>query len=550
MQKDRKTSRRTSAGTSTGQAGAGAPSQAGAAVSSQGIGGITAITVRTYLTAFVVLVALMVAAYVLTLVLPAGEFDRVTADGVTSIVPGSYHAVEGDLPLWRWVLSPVLILGGPSSVILIMLIAFLFVIGGAFYALESCGVLTYLIARIARRFGHNSRALLFLLPFVFMLLGSLIGSFEETIPLAAIVVALALRLGWDRFQGLGMSLLAVGCGFAVGIMNPFTVGIAQTIAGLPIFSGASIRIVSFVLVYAYLMAFLLLNARRCERKAAKAQAAGAGERVAGSGEKGAPASTPAVPPNPVLASAPEPGPASAPNSEPGLAPYGLGEEIGDPRMAKALKAFVIILVTGIVAIVACSVVPVSGLSDLVFPVTALTFLLCGLIAPSLSGSGARQLGAWFVSGVKAIAPGALLVLMASSINFMLTEGKVLDTIVSYASGYLADKPGWVAILGIYLLVLVLEFAVASGSAKAFLLMPLLVPLVDLIDLPRQLTVVAYAFGDGFTNVFYPTNPALLIALSICGLSYGQWIRRTWPFLLGLLVLTGAILVVGLAAGYR
>jgi uncharacterized ion transporter superfamily protein YfcC len=314
-------------------------------------------------------------------------------------------------------------------------------------------------------------------------------------------------------------------------MNPFTVGIAQTIAGLPIFSGVSIRIVSFILVYAYLMTFLLLNARRCERKAAKAQAAGRG---AGEGAE--------------FTSDSEPGLAS--NLTSSLASSELDEKDGDPRMAKALKAFIIILVTGIVAIIACSVIPISGLSDLVFPVTALTFLLCGLIAPPLSGCSAQQLGTWFVGGVKAIAPGALLVLMASSINFMLTEGKVLDTIIYYAGGYLADKPGWVAILGIYLLVLVLEFAVASGSAKAFLLMPLLAPLVDLIDLPRQLAVVAYAFGDGFTNVFYPTNPALLIALSICGLSYGRWIRRTWPFLLGLLVLTSTILVVGLAVGYH
>jgi uncharacterized ion transporter superfamily protein YfcC len=512
----------------------------------QGIGGITAITIRTYLTAFIVLIALMVAAYMLTQVLPTGEFDRVTAGGVTEVVPGSYHAAEGNLPLWRWALSPVLILGGSSSFILIMLIAFLFVIGGAFYALESCGVLTYLIARIARRFGHNSRALLFLLPFVFMLLGSLIGSFEETIPLAAIVVALALRLGWDRFQGLGMSLLAVGCGFAVGVMNPFTVGIAQTIAGLPIFSGVSIRIVSFILVYAYLMTFLLLNARRCERKAAKAQAAGAGEGAGGKDAEAADKDE--AEPGAGSASALISTPVSAPTSS--LAPHELDGEDGDSRMAKALKAFIIILVTGIAAIIACSVVPVPGLSDLVFPVTALTFLLCGLVAPPLSGCGARQLGSWFVSGVKAIAPGALLVLMASSINFMLTEGKVLDTIIYYAGDYLADKPGWLALLGIYLLVLILEFAVASGSAKAFLLMPLLAPLVDLIDLPRQLTVVAYAFGDGFTNVFYPTNPALLIALSICGLSYGQWIRRTWPFLLGLLILTSAILVTGLAVGYH
>jgi uncharacterized ion transporter superfamily protein YfcC len=314
----------------------------------------------------------------------------------------------------------------------------------------------------------------------------------------------------------------------------------------------SIRIVSFILVYAYLMTFLLLNARRCERKAAKAQVVGDGR---GTGEETAgkdagTADKDGLDSDSAHELASESALVSAYDSAADPTPYGLDEQNNDPRAAKALKAFVVILVAGIIAIIACSVIPVSGLSDLVFPVTALTFLLCGLIAPPLSGCGARQLGAWFVSGVKAIAPGALLVLMASSINFMLTEGKVLDTIIYYASGYLADKPGWVAILGIYLLVLMLEFAVASGSAKAFLLMPLLAPLVDLIDLPRQLTVVAYAFGDGFTNVFYPTNPALLIALSICGLSYGQWIRRTWPFLLGLLVLTSAILVAGLAVGYH
>ncbi|MDR2108119.1 MAG: AbgT family transporter [Coriobacteriales bacterium] len=488
-------------------------------------GGITTIGLRTYLTAFVVLIILMIAAYVLTFALPAGEFNRSLTDGVEEIVPGSYHSVPGGLALWQWLLSPLLILGGPNGTVLILLIVFLFVIGGSFYALEKCGVLPYLIARVAQRFEHNNRVLLFVMPLVFMLLGSFIGSFEETIPLAAIVVALALRLGWDRLQGLGMSLLAVGCGFAVGIMNPFTVGIAQSIAGLPMFSGVSLRIFSFVVVYAYLMTFLLLNARKCER-----------QRKTGASAVAPPDSTTVDKRDgSVLSTA-----ATALPVAPATA---------NPKMARALRAFVAILVCGIVLIIGCSVVPIEGLSNLVFPVTALTFLLCGVVATPLSGASGRELGRWFLGGMRAIAPGALLVLMASSISYMLTEGKVLDTIIYYAGNFLANKPAWLAIIGIYLLVLVLEFAIASGSAKAFLLMPLLAPLVDLIDIPRQLAVVAYAFGDGFTNVFYPTNPALLIALSICGFSYGQWIRRTWKFLLGLLLITSTILVVGLVIGY-
>jgi uncharacterized ion transporter superfamily protein YfcC len=191
-----------------------------------------------------------------------------------------------------------------------------------------------------------------------------------------------------------------------------------------------------------------------------------------------------------------------------------------------------------------------GLSDLVFPVTALIFLLCGIISPLRCGCGPRQLIIWLLKGMKALAPGALLVLMASSISYMLTEAKTLDTIIFYAYGFLVDKPAWVTIFGIYALILLMEFAIPSASAKAFLLIPLLAPLVDLVDIERQLLVLAYTFGDGFTNIFYPTNPALLIALSLGGFSYGQWIRRTWPFFCTLLVFTSGILLAGLAIGYH
>jgi uncharacterized ion transporter superfamily protein YfcC len=374
-----------------------------------------------------------------------------------------------------------------------------------------------------------------------MLLGSMIGSFEETVPLAAIVVALALRMKWDRYQGLGMSILATGCGFAVGIMNPYTVGIAQTIADLPLFSGWSLRIISFVLVYAYLMAFLLLNARKCER----ANRAAGSETRKGSAALSKPTAIQATSDAALVATG---NTRTVQDIQDSAAQVALVSTDINPKQARSLKAFVIILLSGIALIITCSVIP--ALSTLAFVVTALTFLLAGLIAVPLAGVKAGQLGRWFLAGMKAIAPAILLILMASSIGFVLTEGHVLDTILYYAAAFLTDKPAWLAIIGIYLLVLILEFAVASGSAKAFLLMPLLAPLVDLIDIPRQLAVVAYAFGDGFSNVFYPTNPALLIALSISGLSFGQWFRRTWRFQLGLLLLTCTILILGLIAGYH
>jgi len=139
--------------------------------------------------------------------------------------------------------------------------------------------------------------------------------------------------------------------------------------------------------------------------------------------------------------------------------------------------------------------------------------------------------------------------MASSIKFTLTEARILDTILHSAVQAASGLPQWVVILFIYGIVLVMNFFISSGSAKAFLLMPLIVPLAQLFHIPAQLCVVAFAFGDGFSNVFYPTNAALLIALGLADVSYGTWVRYSWKFQTANLVLTSLLLLLGLAAGY-
>ena len=172
------------------------------------------ISVKSFITAIAVLLVLMILTY-----------------GLTFIVPG------GGIPFWKWALSPVLVLGGEDNVSLIAVIAFLLVIGGVFNCLEKCGLMKYMLDKITYRYGKEKYKLLALVTLFFMAMGAFIGSFEECVPLVPIVVALAIRLGWDALTGLSMSLLAIGCGFASGICNPFTVGVAQELAGLPIFSG-------------------------------------------------------------------------------------------------------------------------------------------------------------------------------------------------------------------------------------------------------------------------------------------------------------------------
>ena len=139
--------------------------------------------------------------------------------------------------------------------------------------------------------------------------------------------------------------------------------------------------------------------------------------------------------------------------------------------------------------------------------------------------------------------------MANSIRFTLMEGNILDVILQYAIALAQGLPRWSVILFIYALVLMMNFFIPSGSAKAFLLMPLIVPTAQAFDISPQLCVMAFAFGDGFSNVFYPTNPVLLISLGLVNVSYGEWAKWSVKFQLVNLILTCGLLLLGLMIGY-
>jgi len=455
------------------------------------------ISVRSFLTAIAVIFALMVLSYVLTLVIPGGSYARMPdANGNTVIdTAGGFSYVEGGIPFWKWILSPVLVLGASGSGTLIAVIAFLLVIGGVFNSLDRCGLMKYMLDKIAGRFGAVRYRLMAVVIFFFMALGAMIGSFEECVPLVPIVVALSVRLGWDTLTGMGMSLLAVGCGFASGVCNPFTVGVAQELAGLPMFSGAWLRALAFVCIYLLLLFFVRHRAKRIEKDALAEEAA----------------------------------------------------FIPDAKMDRALVAFASILGAGI-AVILCSGF-ITALQDYTMIVVAVMFLAAGIVSTLLSGMGGKKLCRTFWDGLISIFPAVIMILMASSIKYTLEEAKVLDTILHAAVGAADTMPKWVVILFIYLIVLVMNFFIASGSAKAFMLMPLIVPLAQIFGISAQLCVVAFAFGDGFSNVFYPTNPALLISLGLADVSYGNWVKWTWKFQILNLLLTSLLLLFGLAMGY-
>ncbi len=456
------------------------------------------ISAKSFVSALIVIFVLMIAAYALTFIIPGGQYARTyDSNGNLIITPDSdFSYVEGGIPFWKWILSPFLVLGAPGSALILAVIAFLFVIGGVFEGLSQCGLMQYMLDRIAHKYGAKRYVFLAVLMFFFMAMGALIGSFEECIPLVPIVVALAISLGWDKLTGLGMSLLAVGCGFASGVCNPFTVGVAQSLAGLPMFSGIWLRAISFVLIYALLWFFVRSHAKKVEKP---------------------------------------------------ISSEVMSNFTPDVKLDKGLKTFAIIIAIGLITVLSSSFI--TFLQDFTLYIVALMFLVAGISAPLVTGLSAKSLGKSFFKGIVGFLPAVLMIMMASSIKYTLETACVLDTALHEAVGLASTMPKWAIILFIYAIVLLMNFFIGSGSAKAFMLIPLIVPMARIFNIPAQLCVVAFAFGDGFSNILYPTNPALLVALGLTDEGYGHWFKWSIKFQLMNLALTSAILLFGLAVGY-
>lgn len=461
---------------------------------------------RTFISAFLILFCLMLVAGSLTYLIPAGEFQRDYSQAREMVVPGTFQYTEtSGYPVWRWFTAPIEVLWGPDSLMIITIILFILIIGGAFTVLNQTGVLATAIEKIASGLGHKKYLLLGIITLCFMLFGSLLGILEEIVPLVPLAVILAWSLGWDSLTGLGMSLLATGFGFSAAISNPFTIGVAQRIAGLPPFSGAGFRAGVLLMVYIILYGFLYRHARKVEKAPRRSLVWEEDAKARLKAESGG-----------IEAQVTSRGP---------------------------LFWFAGALVAVLATIIAASQIP--GLSDYTMPLVALLFLVGGIGAGLLAGQGWRVLS-FLGRGALGILPGAVLILMAMSVKFIIAQGGIMDTILLYASEAISQTSPTGASLLTYGVVLVLNFFIGSATAKAFLVMPLITPLADLVGVTRQVAVLAFAFGDGFSNVLYPTNPILLIALGLTVVSYPKWFRWIIGLQLVILVITALLLLAAVA----
>lgn len=471
-----------------------------------------------------ILLALIIFSGILTRVLPPGEYNRVQVNGRTSVEEGSFHyldkaekaVVRKSNPVWRWFTSPVEVLWGPNKATILVLGAFLFFVGGSFTIVEKVGLMEALLVRAVDSFGDKKYYLMAIMIGVIMVLASFIGLYEGLLPIVIFIVPLAIALGWDSLTGLGMSLLAMGFGFAAAVTNPFTVQVPQSLAELPINSGAWLRIIFLLIAFGVAFGLTALYAKRIEKDPKKSLCFKGDIDLKKQYSR-----------ENVMA----------------------GKEAAmRPEMTRAIRWFAGCMGLGVLLMIVASALTATGVwkgaSQLSAPVLALIFLIAGPGSGMFAGLKGKKLFKVFIGGIKDIFPGFVLILFAMAVPHIMKQGKVMDTLLFEVGELMTGASPFVAVLLIYAVTLALNFFVSSASAKAFLMMPILIPLAEMAGVTRQTAVLAFSFGDGFSNILYPTNALLLIGLSFTHVGWGTWFR--WSIKFQVIMITISLLFLAFA----
>lgn len=464
------------------------------------------INTRAFVTVVAVLCAVLALCGALSYFIPQGTYLR-GEDGV--ILPDSY--VRGEvkgIALWRVLTAPVRVFVSSDALTVIMISLFLLIMSGIFNLLDKTGGVRMVIERLLRRLHGRHFPVLCITVLVFMLFGSFFGMFEELVTLLPIVIVFMLSMGLDTMMGLGTCLLAACFGFSAAMTNPFSVGLASQVGGVAASEGMWLRLVFFVMTYLLLILFLYRYLKKLRRD---------------------PASSPSY---------------AVDRARRRAAIETDAHREDDPRTVRIFGVF--FGVQGLLLLLIASVRAISGYA---IPILAAGFLIGGIVAGLMVCPSPRSVFRYILQGAVAMLPAVLMIALAASAKLVMEESGILDTVMHEVITLLSGKSPFVAVLLIYALIFVLQFFIGSASAKIMLVMPIVMPVAQALGVSPSLVILAYCMADGFTDVILPTNPILLISLSMANVSYGTWVKWTWKLQLALLTLSVLTLGFGVLIGY-
>lgn len=434
---------------------------------------------------FVLLFLIIIAVGLMTYIIPAGEFERADVGGRMGVVAGTYHSVEQS-PVGFFDLFKALPIGmvKSASIIFITLIS-----GALFGLLNSTGALENAVGLVVRKIGINKRnRLIWLITFIFGFMGATVG-FENNIALVPIAVLVALALGGDLMVGAGMAVAGIGIGFATSPINPYTVGVGDVIANLPMFSGALLRT-------GFCIASLAIVAHHTCRYLARIDKDPSRSLVTGIGTEGLALRRP-------------------------LEEYSLSG-----RDKVVLASFLIGMATILFGVFTWGwyITEISAV-----------FIVMAVAAGILAGMTSDEIVAKMVKGSSDIVGGALIIGVARGIQVILDDGRIGDTIVQSLATPLADLPVTLSAILMTVVHSVINFFIPSGSGQAMATLPIMIPLSDLIGMTRQTAILAFQVGDGVMNLLVPTLGGLLAMIALARVPFDRWFRFAFPLAMKILV---------------
>lgn len=472
----------------------------------------------------VLLFAITILAAVLTWFVPPGAYERreIVVEGVGTrevVVPGTYQrtARESEGVVATLTHSAAMVFKAPvlgfTDPDVVPIIAFVLLIGGTFSVLQQTGAVEAALRQLVEAASRWRWLELLLLPAfitLFSLGGAVFGMAEETVPFVLIFVPLSLALGYDSIVGAAIPFVGSAAGFAAAFFNPFTVGVAQGIADVPLFSGAGFRVGLWAATTVVTIAFVMVYATRIQRDPSRSPM----RRVD--------------------------------HMKPRLA---APAESAPPALTARQRLVLFTFGAGI-ALLVWGVLPAArgGFGWYIVEIAALFFAL-GVVIGLAGGLGVNGTAGAFTEGIRQLAATAVTIGFARGILVVLEDGQVIDTLLYWVASGLEGTSSAGAAMAMFAVQTGINFFVVSGSGQAALTMPLMAPLADLLGVTRQTAVLAYQMGDGFTNMIIPTNPVLMGVLSLAGVPWSVWARWVLPLQLLLFVLGLAALAIAVSIGY-
>jgi len=447
----------------------------------------------------VLIFSILIIVTILTWILPGGRYERIEKDGREYLEPDSYTRIEsiGQDPM-KLLMAPL-----KGFVSAANIIGFVLIVGGAFFVIQKTGAINSFIHSIARLHKKSiwmQRLTIPVFMMVFSFFGASFGMSEEIIPFILIFVPMAISIGYDSIVGTAIPFVGAGVGFAGAFLNPFTIGIAQGVAELPPFSGIGYRLICWVLVTLVAIIFVMRYAALIRLDARR---------------------------SPVYH----------------LDQYWrerLDDSVDNDEYQGIQKHHYLIILLFLLAIV----ILIAGVTQFNWYIIELSALFLGLalIAGFIGKLSANEIAETFIEGARELMIVAFIIALAKSILVLATDGQIIDAILRGLSSLVKGAHPVIAAQLMLIVQSTINVFIPSGSGQAALVMPIMAPLSDLLEVTRQTAVLAFQFGDGFTNLIIPTSGVTMGVLGIAKIPYEKWFSWMLPLQL-ILFITGLLLLI-------